>query len=361
MARDRGPERAELAYVYGGFSRGNPVPLLVPLLLVPAGWQAWRVRRDRASQVVLAVGLTAIVVSLGFLVLPRYLLGFTAVLAVFAAWGLVELHDRAHGWRRPALTAAVATVLVLAVLQGVVRPDAPGGTNDPTEQVAAGRWIAANTAPGSRIMTRSFAVQHYGERPVVALPAGTYDEVLDYARANGVRYLVADERTIRDRRPELAGPLLDGEPHPGLREVADLDEERGRVVIYALDPPPPESDRPTTPPGLHRRLNLRRRAAGEHEAHRRGRRGSARGTAPRAPSSGGRSDLLGRPTQWARPRGRFHHERSRRQAAQRATRFGTSGSEPTIRPRAGRGRRCRRTGGAASTWPAPRSGGCARG
>ena len=39
----------------------------------------------------------------------------------------------------------------------------------------------------------------------------------------------------------------------------------------------------------------------------------------------------------------------------------TLGAGRKLRRRGGRGRRCRWTGGAASTWPAPRSGGCARG
>jgi hypothetical protein len=199
--------------------------------------------------VVLAVGLTAVVVSLGFLVLPRYLFGFTAVLALFAAWGLVDLYDRGHGWQRPALLGVTGLLLVGAVAQAVIPPDAPDGTNEPTEQVAAGRWLAEHTEPGSRIMTRSFAVQHYANRPVVALPAGTYEDVLAYARDHGVRYLVADEHTLRDRRPELVAPLLEGEPHPGLREVATLDEPRGTVKIYALDPPPPATNEPDRPLG----------------------------------------------------------------------------------------------------------------
>ena len=97
-------------------------------------------------------------------------------------------------------------------------------------------------------MTRSFAVQHYANRPVVALPAGTYEDVLA-CRDHGVRYLVADEHTLRDRRPEFVAPLLEGEPHPGLREVATLDEPRGTVKIYALDPPPPATNEPDRPLG----------------------------------------------------------------------------------------------------------------
>ena len=239
----------QLAYSYGGLSPGNPIPLLPTLFLLPAGWAAWRARRDGPSLLVLAIGVTALVVSLGFLVLPRYLLGFTAVLALFAAWGLIDLYDRGRGWQRPMLLAVTGLLVLGGVTQALIPPDAPDGTIEPTEQVAAGRWLAGHTAPGSRIMTRSFAVQHYADRPVVALPAGSYEDVLAYARAHGVRYLVADEHTIRDRRPDLAGPLLDGEPHPGLREVATLDEPRGVVKIYALDPPPPESALPDRPLG----------------------------------------------------------------------------------------------------------------
>ena len=99
-------------------------------------------------------------------------------------------------------------------------------------------------------MTRSFHVQGYAQRDVVALPSGSYPEVLAFARRMGVDYLVADESTIRYRRPELYDTLMRSEGAPvGLALVHEFTQAGKTVKVYALDPPAPPTDQAPLPLG----------------------------------------------------------------------------------------------------------------
>ena len=98
-------------------------------------------------------------------------------------------------------------------------------------------------------MTRSFHVQAYSHRPVVALPSADYAEMLRFARRMGVSYVVADEASIAHRRPELYPALMTTWSPPGLKLVKEINERGQDVRIYRLDPLPPESDRRPIPLG----------------------------------------------------------------------------------------------------------------
>jgi hypothetical protein len=184
-----------------------------------------------------------------FFALPRYLVVTTAVLTLFAARGLAEAF---RTWTpRAGRILLAATVLFMATSTiAELKPFFPWATtNDPVEQAAAGRWIEANTPDDARIMTRSFHVQAYAHRGVVAMPSTDYATMLKFARRMGVSYVVADEATISRRRPELYAALMTSWPPPGLRLVHTLHRRGQEVRIYELDPEPPKSDRPPIPLG----------------------------------------------------------------------------------------------------------------
>ena len=98
-------------------------------------------------------------------------------------------------------------------------------------------------------MTRSFHVQFYSARPVVAMPYSDYTSMLTFARRMGVSYIVADQSTIATRRPQLYGPLMDWDNPVGLKLVKTIYERDREVRIFELDPPAPPTDRKPYPLG----------------------------------------------------------------------------------------------------------------
>jgi len=215
-----------------------PAWQLLPLpLLVLAGWAGWRHRRRPAALAVLATGVVAMAVPLGFFVQPRYLAPTVAVACVFTGLGLSELPVR---WRGP------AWALTVALLAASLFADLGGHRHwlNPREQVehrTAGEWLHEHTPPGTRIMTRSLVLDYYADRVMVPMPYSSMSSLLHFARVHGVDYVVADEYQLRAQRPHVAR-LWEPGPWPGLRLVW-TDTQDGRLTrIFALDPPADEVD-----------------------------------------------------------------------------------------------------------------------
>lgn len=229
----------------------GPVWELIPLfLLIPALERIWRTRRLASTQVFAALGALPLVTCFIFFTLPRYLITTTAVLIPFGTWGLVVwLRHLAPKPRRVATGVVIAlTALSFVVSAWTLLPGSSAAER--VEQRTAGEWIAANTDDDARIMTRSFHVQGYSERPVVAWPYADWPSTLAFAERMGVRYIVADESTVRRRRPELYPMLMRSDvPPEGVRLVHEFTERDRTVRIFELDPPPPPSDQPPLPLG----------------------------------------------------------------------------------------------------------------
>ncbi|QXC60092.1 hypothetical protein KSP35_17255 [Aquihabitans sp. G128] len=236
-------------YVVPGFAAGPNWHAIPAFLLIPAFMAMWRDRKRRSAQILTALAISPVITCIVFFTQARYLVVTTAVLALYAGRGLVQY---VLPWKPRARHIALGLTVVLMATStiGEIKPLLPGiTTNDPTEQAAAGRWIDAHTPPKSRIMTRSFHVQYYAHRPVVAMPSSDFGTLLTFARRMGVDYVVADEATISRRRPELYAALLQWRDPPGLRLVKIIERRGQQVRIFQLDPLPAPSDRPPIPLG----------------------------------------------------------------------------------------------------------------
>jgi hypothetical protein len=230
---------------------GAPQWALIPVfLLVPAAASWWTVRRSHRAVVLAAVAAFPLVTCLGFFAMPRYLLLAVAASLPFAAWGCARWSRSVGRDRAPLLRLAVVLACLPSLL-GAADPLLPGTARpERIEQRLAGAWIREHPPAEARIMTRSYHVQGYADREVVAMPAASYEATLAFARRHGVQYLVADEATIRHRRPELYRLLLRSrEAPPGLELVHQFEELDQRVRIYRLMPAPPASDLPPVPLG----------------------------------------------------------------------------------------------------------------
>jgi len=240
-------EMAGLYLVPGSDERVALVPLP---LLVAAGAAMVRARRRAAVWLTLAIGALPLATCVVFFTQPRYVVMATAVIAAFAAGGVVSWYRRLPA--RWPWALAVAVVLWTGVSYVAESwPLLPGTTRgESADHVAVGEWFQQNAEPEDRVMTRSFHIQYYSRRPVVALPAADFDAMMAFARARAVRYVVADERTIRTRRAQLYDPLILDPFPPGLRQVAVLGEGRRMVRIFELDPLPSPTDLPPLPLGF---------------------------------------------------------------------------------------------------------------
>jgi Dolichyl-phosphate-mannose-protein mannosyltransferase len=208
--------------------------LLLPLpVWALAVWGAWRFRRVLTMRIILALAALPVATALAFFVQPRYVMLTTALAIVPAGAALATLPGR---WRAPA--AGLAAVLL--VVSSVQAFEGPGGwwhPSDHTDQRAAGEWLAANTADDARIMSRSMVVEHYADRPTMAIPYADLDEIVEYGRHYGAQYIVADWYTVRRLRPQLL-PLREGADVAGLRLVHEVRREGRTTSIYAFEPVP---------------------------------------------------------------------------------------------------------------------------
>jgi hypothetical protein len=210
--------------------------LLLPLPLWGlAAFGAWRHRRSGVVRLLVAVGALPVVTALAFFVQPRYLIVAVALATPLVGAAIAALTGV---WRRLVMLAVVG-LLALSSVQAF-RSEAAGWwhPSDHSDQREAGEWIAANTRPGDRVMTRSMVVDFYAKRPTMAIPYASMDEILRYARHYGARYLVVDWYTAVRLRPQLA-PLRTTDRIPGLRLAHEVRAEGRTTRVFALDPPPP--------------------------------------------------------------------------------------------------------------------------
>ena len=91
--------------------------------------------------------------------------------------------------------------------------DAAGTFQDPglvqqaalTESIYkdAGQFIQYNSAQGEPVLTRWGLVSYYADRPLIILPKGAVQEVVNFARKNGAHFMVIDSIAVYSRRQEL--------------------------------------------------------------------------------------------------------------------------------------------------------------
>lgn len=215
----------------------HPYPTweLVPLPLTAlALWAAWRARRRRGVIVVLAAGVVALAVPLGFFVQPRYLTPISALLCILAGLGLTLLPAR---WRRPTGVLVVVS-LVLSLYVGFGGPRAFLAPREQIEHRIAGEWLDANAAADARVMTRNLVVDFYADRQMVPMPYSSLSRMIEFARDTGTDYIVADQYQLARQRPQFL-PLFKAGPWPGLRLVHEFVAAGRLTRIFTLDPPAP--------------------------------------------------------------------------------------------------------------------------
>lgn len=207
------------------------VSVMAVVWIVPALLGAWRLRGWRSSFLALhLIPLAAIPASV---VDPRYFLPALPALMIFTAAGWTALLEQqgSPGWRRklpPALLAASLGLFVLADVVGPLRYPRN------LEYRAAGLALDGVLPADAHVLARKRQVPFYAGVFWEWLPYGELTEVLAYARAHDAEYLVVDEATTPDLRPQLAH-LLDPANAPPELIPLYVSEAGPRVIVYQID------------------------------------------------------------------------------------------------------------------------------
>lgn len=213
---------------------------LLPLGLVAPAWP----REQRAARVAVLLLTLPLALLPAFFLDQRFLLPLLPALLIVAAAGAVALGERLAGVRAGVRRARVVAGVVLAITALWLAWSAPllllgpFGNYDPWNQALesrrAGEWLRDHYPPGQVILSRKPYVAFYSGGRLVELPLADYERTLAYARRQGARFLVVDERSLALYRPEFLA-LLDGAPPPDLTLVYDWRDRPGyRLRIFEI-------------------------------------------------------------------------------------------------------------------------------
>lgn len=230
-------------------------PWLWALIALGLFGQSWTRERLR-GQLLLLLALAPLASLWIVFIEMRFMVVYLAISLVWAGAGLAHLTRWAGGTVQAALggeqtarrrsliwlASALPVALVVAVMiwdgMHVPRNQIP---RLPFHRVEAARWLAAQTPPGTPIMTRNAETALYADRPMVAFPNAPWERVLSYAAARGAGYLVVDDWEIREVRPQLQGLLEeDGQSSggAGLSEVFRYRQRGHEIMIFRFDGTP---------------------------------------------------------------------------------------------------------------------------
>ena len=225
-----------------GFGPAWATISIIPLLAALS--EIWRTRKRGITRLLAGMGAMPLLTCLLFFTLSRYITVATAILTLFGAAGFVRWQRRLPKPAGRALLAVTAVCLATSYLT-TAQSYVPGiPSPDPVDQAETGRWLETHTPTDARVMTRSYHVQAYAHRQIVAMPYTDFPTMMRFARRMGVTYIIADAGTLKARRPELYGQLMTNYKPPGLKLIYQLGGTERPVRIYQLDPAPPPTDRP---------------------------------------------------------------------------------------------------------------------
>ena len=151
----------------------------------------------------------------------RFMLPFMAIFMLWAARGWMNLESwsvgtvgELLGWHgeHPRATFGIQAALAALVIVPVAALAIWTVTSAsyPVQYRQAGEWLKQNGGDGSRIMSRETSTAYYAGGTEVILPYAPAQEVVDYGRRQGAKYLVISRQVVDQLRPQLADLLRSG-------------------------------------------------------------------------------------------------------------------------------------------------------
>jgi hypothetical protein len=182
------------------------LPLLIPLAFIPAA-----------------------------VVDPRYFLIPLPIFMIFTGRGWMWLEEKLPHVRLPLfprpVSPAMPLVVATLVLFTLASLAGPFLYPRPVEYRAAGLALRQQIAPGAHMLARKRQVAFYANGVWDWLPFAELEDVLAYAAARRADYLVLDQYTTPDLRPQLAHLLDPANAPASLKPVYVGDE----VIVYRIN------------------------------------------------------------------------------------------------------------------------------
>lgn len=225
----------------------SPLLGLVSVALVVLGLWArpWDRRRIPSDAFLLAALLPLAIVPL-FHVQTRLLVPWVPIALIWAARGLDHLMAWGGAtlapWPKLRWLGVLWSVLVIVAVLGVglwgQRAAAQAGqASQMFSHEMAGRWLAEHTDPGSVVMSRNAEIGVYADRPIVALPNATWEDILTYGKARDARYLIVDSWEMDTVRPQLSALANPATAPPEVEYIIDFSDPVRRTFIYEIRAP----------------------------------------------------------------------------------------------------------------------------
>ena len=208
------------------------------LALVMIGFVCLRLRPAADSwEWFLGASLLPLAGFLLFVVEVRYFVSATPVLCIIAAIGLARVRRLGQPDELGAGLSRMGLILLVVVLVSfvpwLVRP---WFRQDPSAvEKAAGVWLRHAEGRGAVLVGRYPRVAYYAEATAVPFPVRPLDGLLEEARKQGGRFLIADSVILPNTRPDLL-MLTAGSSGRTDLEPIHIEEDRAgrRVVVYRI-------------------------------------------------------------------------------------------------------------------------------
>ncbi len=227
------------------FSQDLFQPGIVMLAALGLFGRPWS-RRRAFHELWLVAALIPLAALLAFFVLSRFLALAVPIVLIWVAVGLVRLEEwlvtsfhnlrplKDEVWQRVLATLPLIFVVtcLLAMDARTAEAEIPKMAFSHAE---AGQWLQQHVPAGTVLMGRDSEVGLYAGMPCIAFPNAEWSQALAYARSRGAHYLIVDEWTIKNIRPQL-GMLLDTDRTPDeLQFLHVAGKDSGRAVyIYRI-------------------------------------------------------------------------------------------------------------------------------
>jgi 4-amino-4-deoxy-L-arabinose transferase-like glycosyltransferase len=201
--------------------------------IVPFGFGLWAMGRKQT------LFLLPLFIPLAFIpasvVDPRYFLIPLPILMIFTARGWMWLQDKLPSLRLPLVPQPVSlamlwlgATLVLFILASL---SGPFLYPRPVEYRRAGLALRQQIPPDAHILARKRQLPFYAGGVWDWLPLAELDDVLAYAQSHEADYLVLDQYTTPELRPQLAFLLDPAQAPASLTPLYRGDE----VIIYQIN------------------------------------------------------------------------------------------------------------------------------
>jgi hypothetical protein len=129
-------------------------------------------------------------------------------------------------WKREVPAFFLLFVLLVIFIQGVV----VHGREPRSIQREIGLWMKDHLSQEGKIMSRLPQEAFYAEMPWARMPERSYEEIMEAARSQGIRYLIIDER-VKDPSVFSEKPT-----EKELIRIRDWKKKREWSVLFEVRP-----------------------------------------------------------------------------------------------------------------------------